>query len=58
MEDNCQFNSVLFPAVLASPDIMTVTESVAHDGTWNAILDFGHVFSIPLAPEVQDYLPS
>lgn len=45
MEDNCQLNSVFAPAVRALPDIVTITESVAHDGTQDAILDFGHAFS-------------
>lgn len=44
MEDHCQQNSVSASSVLAVPDIVTITESVARDGTWNAILGFGHVF--------------
>lgn len=44
-EDNCQLNSIFAPAVQALPDIVTITESVARDGTWDAILDFGRAFS-------------
>lgn len=58
MEDHCQRNSVFASVVLAIPDTVTVTESAAHDDTWNAILGFGHVsFSIPLALENQDPYP-
>lgn len=52
-KDNRQLDSVVAPAVLFFPDIVTIAESVAYDGNWNAFFDFGHVlFSIPLAPEV------
>lgn len=55
MEDHCQRNLIFASAVLAIPDFVTITESVAYDGTWNAILGFGHVFFlILLALENQD----
>lgn len=55
MEDNCQRHSAFASAVLAIPDIVTVTQSIAHYGIWHAVLDFGHVFFlIPLASEDHD----